>query len=122
MPLRVWGDEVLTKYPQDSGPTARHDDMTFEALDTRISLNVWIALADVPVERGCLTFLSGLHRREEPDGIDLAEEISVPLAGMIRPVVADDHSVVRDGLSAMLATQPTPASSPNSVWTSAPRP
>lgn len=56
MPLRVWGGEVLRKDPGHSAPTGWHDDLTFALLDSRLIFNAWIALVDVPAERGCLTF------------------------------------------------------------------
>lgn len=71
MPLRLWGGEVLVKRAQEDRPTGLHDDETTELLNSRISLNAWIALVDVPVERGCLTFLPGSHRRPEPERIAL---------------------------------------------------
>jgi hypothetical protein len=70
MPLRVWGGEVLVKNPGDNGSTGLHDDEAFALLDSRITLNAWVALIDVPVERGCLTFLPGSHRRGGQERID----------------------------------------------------
>lgn len=78
MPLRVWGGEVLRKDPGHSAPTGWHDDLTFALLDSRLIFNAWIALVDVPAERGCLTFLPGSHRRGGPDRVELAEHKSDP--------------------------------------------
>lgn len=78
MPLRVWGGEVLVKAPHENATTGWHDDRTFSLLDSRLMLNVWIALDDVPVERGCLTFLPASHRREGPDRVDLTEQYQDP--------------------------------------------
>lgn len=83
MPLRVWGGEVFVKEPRDSGPTGLHDDMTFELLDSRLTFNAWIALVDVPVERGCMTFLSGSHRRPDPQRVDLSEATCGPDSYML---------------------------------------
>lgn len=67
MPLRVWGGEVLRKEPGHSAPTGWHGDLTFALLNSRLIFNAWIALVDVPAERGCLTFLPGSHRRGGPE-------------------------------------------------------
>ncbi|HEX4814561.1 MAG TPA: phytanoyl-CoA dioxygenase family protein [Nonomuraea sp.] len=77
-PLRIWGGEVLLKQPQDSGPTIWHDDLTFALLDSRLTFNVWIALVDVPVDRGCLTFLPRSHRRREPQRVTLSAALDNP--------------------------------------------
>lgn len=78
MPLRVWGGEVLVKSPHESATTGLHDDLTFALLDSRLMFNVWIALVDVPVERGCLTFLPRSHRREGPERVALSEQLADP--------------------------------------------
>lgn len=78
MSLRVWGGEVLRKDPDHSAPTGWHDDLTFALLDSRLIFNAWIALVDVPVERGCLTFLPGSHRRGGPERVELAEHTADP--------------------------------------------
>lgn len=76
MPLRIWGGEVAAKTAGETAMTGLHDDLSFALLDARITLNAWIALGDVPAERGCLRFLPGSHRRPEPYRVDL------PLAGV----------------------------------------
>lgn len=78
MPLRVWGGEVLRKDSERSAPTGWHDDLTFALLDSRLLFNVWIALVDVPAERGCLTFVPGSHRRGGPQRVDFAEHKADP--------------------------------------------
>jgi phytanoyl-CoA hydroxylase len=82
MPLRVWGGEVLVKYPHESATTGLHDDLTFALLDSRLTFNAWIALVDVPVERGCLTFLPRSHRREGPERVELSEQLANPDADL----------------------------------------
>lgn len=73
MPLRVWGGEVLVKPAGQATPTPLHDDFTNELLNSRLTLTCWIALVDVPVERGSLGFLPGSHRRGAPWRVDADE-------------------------------------------------
>ncbi|MBC8093316.1 MAG: phytanoyl-CoA dioxygenase family protein, partial [Pseudonocardia sp.] len=74
--LRLWGGEVIVKPPHDDGPTVWHDDLTFLPLDTRLTLNAWIALVDVPVERGPLTFLAHSHDRPGPHRCDVTAAVA----------------------------------------------
>lgn len=78
MPLRVWGGEVLVKPPHETATTGWHDDLTFTLLDSRLTFNIWIALVDVPAERGCLTFLPHSHHRAGPERVDISEQYADP--------------------------------------------
>ena len=61
--LRLWHDHVLIKHPGKSQPTAYHQDRPFWPHDNADnSLSAWIALCDVPVERGCMSFITGSQR------------------------------------------------------------
>lgn len=67
-PLRLYGTDVLVKEPHEHLPTVIHDDEAGLPLsDHSRTLTAWVALVDVPVERGCLTFVPGSHRRAESD-------------------------------------------------------
>ena len=60
--MRLWHDHVLIKHPGKSKPTAMHQDQPFwphDMPDTRGPVSAWIALCDVPVERGCMSFIPG---------------------------------------------------------------
>ncbi|WUH98275.1 phytanoyl-CoA dioxygenase family protein [Spirillospora sp. NBC_00431] len=66
LPLRLYTSEVLVKEPKRSTPTLVHDDETGLPLDgLSETLSAWVALGDVPVERGCLSYVPGSHLREE---------------------------------------------------------
>lgn len=70
--LRLLNHEVLVKDPHDSVVTAIHDDDGgIPAPSPSVSLAAWVALVDVPAERGCLTFVPGSHLRPDaPPGGD----------------------------------------------------
>jgi ectoine hydroxylase-related dioxygenase (phytanoyl-CoA dioxygenase family) len=61
--LRLWHDQLLVKTAGDSRATEFHQDQPYwphaGALEP---ITAWIALVDVPVERGCMSFLPASHR------------------------------------------------------------
>ncbi|MGW6460946.1 phytanoyl-CoA dioxygenase family protein [Streptomyces sp. NPDC055078] len=67
-PLRLYSTDVLVKAPQHTLttlPTLVHDDETGLPLDgLERTLTAWVALVDVPVERGCLSYVPGSHLRD----------------------------------------------------------
>lgn len=62
--VRYWRDEVLVKFPENEGGarTPWHQDGPYAAIDRCGKPNIWIALVDVPPEKGSMRFLSGSHR------------------------------------------------------------
>ena len=58
-PLRLWHDHTLIKPPHNQAPTHFHQDGPYWPHDNLPghSLSVWVALVDVPVEKGCMTFI-----------------------------------------------------------------
>ena len=67
MPLRLWHDQLLIKAGGNvSKPTEFHQDQPYwPHLDSPNPLSCWVALGDVPVEAGCMTFLPGSHLRTD---------------------------------------------------------
>lgn len=62
--LRLWHDQVLIKEPGVSAATEFHQDSPYWPHEgTPQALTAWVALVDVPAERGCMTFIPGSHRR-----------------------------------------------------------
>ena len=58
--LRLWHDQILIKKPHNNAPTMFHQDKPYWPHgDSPHPISCWIALVDVPVERGCMTFLPG---------------------------------------------------------------
>ena len=65
-PLRLWHDHILIKKPHNNAATEFHQDQPYwPHLDSPDPISCWIALCDVPVERGCMTFLPGSHHRTD---------------------------------------------------------
>ncbi|MFW6060788.1 MAG: phytanoyl-CoA dioxygenase family protein [Phycisphaeraceae bacterium] len=64
--LRLWHDQILAKKPHNNVATEFHQDQPYWPHDNSPNpISAWIALCDVPVERGCMTFLPGSHRRTD---------------------------------------------------------
>ncbi|MBA8796223.1 ectoine hydroxylase-related dioxygenase (phytanoyl-CoA dioxygenase family) [Friedmanniella endophytica] len=74
MPLRIWHDQLLMKRPHNATPTEYHQDAPYwPHAGCRHALSAWVALVDVPVERGCMTFIPGQQDRHDIRAIDLAD-------------------------------------------------
>lgn len=76
--LRLWHDQLLIKRPGGSRATEFHQDQPYwphEGSPNPISC--WIALGDVPVESGCMTFIPGSQRLTELPMQNLGDERSL---------------------------------------------
>lgn len=67
VPLRLWHDQLLIKQGGNvSKPTEFHQDQPFWPHENSPNpISCWIALGDVPVEAGCMTFLPGSQLRTD---------------------------------------------------------
>ncbi len=66
--LRLWHDHLLVKQPKTSTPTQFHQDQPYwPHANGSNPLSCWVALNDVPVERGCMTFIPGSHGYDDLD-------------------------------------------------------
>ncbi len=75
IPLRLWHDQMLIKQPHISTPTEFHQDQPYwPHANSTHSLTAWIALVDVPVERGCMTFLPETSTQIELVAQDLTDK------------------------------------------------
>ncbi|GAA2214848.1 hypothetical protein GCM10009850_103140 [Nonomuraea monospora] len=74
-PLRIWHDQLLVKEPHNNAATEFHQDRPYwPHTGDRLPLSAWIALVDVPPERGCMTFLPGTQHRTGLRPQDLHDE------------------------------------------------
>ena len=65
-PLRLWHDQILIKAPHNNAATEFHQDQPYwPHLDSPDPISCWIALGDVKVESGCMTFIPGSHMRTD---------------------------------------------------------
>ncbi len=78
VPLRLWHDQILIKQPHNNRPTNYHQDQPYwPHANSEHSISAWIALVDVPVERGCMTFIPGSHSRTELQAQNLEDSRSL---------------------------------------------
>jgi len=78
IPLRLWHDQTLIKQPHNRTATEFHQDAPYWPHgNSPNSLSIWIALCDVPVERGCMTFIPGSFERTGTPQQDLVDAKSL---------------------------------------------
>jgi phytanoyl-CoA hydroxylase len=78
VPMRLWHDQVLIKDPHNGAPTEFHQDQPYwPHAQPRRALSAWVALVDVPAERGCMTFLPGSQRRTDLSAQNLNDHWSL---------------------------------------------
>ncbi len=78
VPMRIWHDHILIKEPGKSVPTEFHQDQPYwPHAEGSNPISMWIALRDVPVERGCMTFIPGCHHRDELEMQNLRDNRSL---------------------------------------------
>jgi ectoine hydroxylase-related dioxygenase (phytanoyl-CoA dioxygenase family) len=74
VPVRLWHDQLLIKAPHNGAATHFHQDAPYWPHEgSRQALSAWIALVDVPVERGCMTFIPGSQSNTQLRAQDLED-------------------------------------------------
>ncbi|MEM7626255.1 MAG: phytanoyl-CoA dioxygenase family protein [Planctomycetota bacterium] len=74
VPLRLWHDQILIKAPRNGAATEFHQDQPYwPHTNSSHPISMWIALCDVPVERGCMTFIPGSQVRTDLRAQDLGD-------------------------------------------------
>ena len=70
--MRLWHDHLLIKRPHNGVASEFHQDEPYWSVErSTFTISAWIALGDVPVERGCMSFIPGSHLQRELRGQDL---------------------------------------------------
>jgi len=72
-PLRLFKSDLYRKQTKATLTPIHHDEVFFP-FAARSALTAWVALVDVPAERGCLSYIPGSHRIVEPPPADLDPE------------------------------------------------
>lgn len=76
--LRLWHDQILIKQPHNKAATEFHQDQPYWPHATSPNpISAWIALCDVPAEKGCMSFISRSHLRTELPAQHLADRESL---------------------------------------------
>ncbi|GAA4621531.1 hypothetical protein GCM10023196_010140 [Actinoallomurus vinaceus] len=74
IPLRLWHDQLLIKEPHNGAATEFHQDQPYwPHAGSRHALSAWVALVDVPVDRGCMTFIPGSQHLDGLRSQDLSD-------------------------------------------------
>ncbi len=75
--IRLWHDQALYKEP-GGRITDMHQDISYWPMHTPNTTTIWMALDDVPVERGCLYFLPGTHKIGLEEYVDIFKSPHMP--------------------------------------------
>ncbi|MEM7537100.1 MAG: phytanoyl-CoA dioxygenase family protein [Chloroflexota bacterium] len=69
--VRLWHDQALYKQPH-ARLTNHHQDAAFWPLEPGgLTTTLWMALCDVPMERGCMAFVPNSHQLGEKEFVDI---------------------------------------------------
>ncbi len=69
--VRLWHDQALFKEPHGRVTDAHQDISYWPINEGELTTTMWIALNDVPQEKGCLYFYPGSHKIEEKEYVDI---------------------------------------------------
>ncbi|MBM7567618.1 phytanoyl-CoA dioxygenase family protein [Paenibacillus sacheonensis] len=75
--VRFFHHHALIKNPQDSKPTAWHQDFPSWPIKESGAMSIWIALDDVDEHNGCMMFVPGSHKVGKLKPHDLTEHIDL---------------------------------------------
>lgn len=75
--VRLWHDQALYKEP-GGRITDCHQDESYWPIDSELTTTMWMALVDVPQEKGCMRFIPGSHKWGIKEYVDIFEQPHVP--------------------------------------------
>jgi ectoine hydroxylase-related dioxygenase (phytanoyl-CoA dioxygenase family) len=75
--IRLWHDQALFKEP-GGRITDMHQDTSYWPLNTENTTTIWLALTEVPVEKGCLGFIPGSHKSGVKEYVDIFDKPHTP--------------------------------------------
>ena len=69
--IRLWHDQALFKEPHGRVTDAHQDISYWPIAEGEFTITMWLALNDVPKEKGCLYFYPGSHKFKEKEYVDI---------------------------------------------------
>jgi ectoine hydroxylase-related dioxygenase (phytanoyl-CoA dioxygenase family) len=98
--VRLYHDQALFKEPGGKA-TLWHRDQYYWPLDTDHTVTMWMALVDVSLEMGPMSFASGSHDAQDVPALPISAEADAALAGY---VAAREFPIAGEALRAGDAT------------------
>jgi ectoine hydroxylase-related dioxygenase (phytanoyl-CoA dioxygenase family) len=69
--VRLWHDQALFKEPHGRVTDAHQDISYWPVNEGTLTITMWMAVNDVPKEKGCLYFYPGSHKINEKEYVDI---------------------------------------------------
>ena len=93
--VHLWHDQALFKEPHGRVTDAHQDVSYWPIKEGELTATMWLALNDVPKEKGCLYFYPGSHKLKEKEYVDIFKnphhpEIVKGIEKIFTPINAGD--------------------------------
>ncbi len=92
--ILCWGTSFFNKHAGEAAYVSWHQDSTYWGLEPHDVLTAWVALSDVPVESGAMTFLTGSHKMEQMSHHDTFHDDNLLSRGQVVEMEIDAANVV----------------------------
>ncbi len=76
--VRLWHDQALFKEPHGRVTDAHQDISYWPINEGHLTATMWMALTDVPKEKGCLYFYPGSHKFSKKEYVDIFKNPHLP--------------------------------------------